>query len=270
MFEPSIVLLDVHLPDIDGFAVSAALADLPSPPAIVLISSRPITDLRRRVRRESRHRFPDQGRAVRRCGERPGRVIPSCSRCWTPSPVCCSSPWAWPPSGARGATRSCVLGRRSLGSSRRSPAPSCSCTGRSCCTPRSDTRTGGCAAAPRVHCSWSRWTTAVLPALGVHPGVMLLLGVLTAAAAWSRSARSDVSRRPDASTSAAATAALALALIVPAGGRLILVPTPGCAAERSVLGPRDRRRSAPLRRSSAAHPPTRDRRGDRVVGDHSR
>ena len=49
LLEPSIVLLDVHLPDIDGFAVSAALADLPSPPAVVLISSRPITDLRRRV-----------------------------------------------------------------------------------------------------------------------------------------------------------------------------------------------------------------------------
>ena len=46
---PGIVLLDVHLPDSDGFAVSAALAALPSPPAVVLISSRPITDLRRRV-----------------------------------------------------------------------------------------------------------------------------------------------------------------------------------------------------------------------------
>jgi two-component system nitrate/nitrite response regulator NarL len=46
---PGIVLLDVHLPDIDGFAVSAALAALPSPPAVVLVSSRPIADLRRWV-----------------------------------------------------------------------------------------------------------------------------------------------------------------------------------------------------------------------------
>ena len=49
LLEPGIVLLDVHLPDSDGFAVSAALAELPRPPAVVLISSRPITDLRRRV-----------------------------------------------------------------------------------------------------------------------------------------------------------------------------------------------------------------------------
>ena len=46
---PGIVLLDVHLPDLDGFAVSAELAARPSPPAVVLISSRPIADLRRRV-----------------------------------------------------------------------------------------------------------------------------------------------------------------------------------------------------------------------------
>ena len=41
---PAIVLLDVHLPDMDGFAA------LPVPPAVVLISSRPIADLRQRVR----------------------------------------------------------------------------------------------------------------------------------------------------------------------------------------------------------------------------
>ncbi len=46
---PSVVLLDVHLPDLDGFAVSVLLAALPVPPQVVLISSRPITDLRRRV-----------------------------------------------------------------------------------------------------------------------------------------------------------------------------------------------------------------------------
>lgn len=46
---PAIVLLDVHLPDLDGFAVSVRLAALPRPPRVILISSRPITDLRRRV-----------------------------------------------------------------------------------------------------------------------------------------------------------------------------------------------------------------------------
>ena len=50
---PSIVLLDVHLPDTDGFAASAQLAALPAPPVVVLISSRPITDLRRRLRQSS-------------------------------------------------------------------------------------------------------------------------------------------------------------------------------------------------------------------------
>jgi DNA-binding NarL/FixJ family response regulator len=46
---PGIVLLDVHLPDADGFVVSRWLAALPEPPAVVLISSRTIADLRRQV-----------------------------------------------------------------------------------------------------------------------------------------------------------------------------------------------------------------------------
>lgn len=37
---PEVVLLDVQLPDQDGFAVAAALAAVPSPPMIILISSR--------------------------------------------------------------------------------------------------------------------------------------------------------------------------------------------------------------------------------------
>ena len=37
---PDVVLLDIQLPGVDGFAVAAMLAALPEPPAIVLISSR--------------------------------------------------------------------------------------------------------------------------------------------------------------------------------------------------------------------------------------
>jgi CheY-like chemotaxis protein len=46
---PDVVLLDVHLPDLDGFEVSERLAALPSPAVVVLTSSRPIADLRRRI-----------------------------------------------------------------------------------------------------------------------------------------------------------------------------------------------------------------------------
>jgi DNA-binding NarL/FixJ family response regulator len=37
---PDVVLLDIQLPDLDGFAVAQRLARAPDPPAIVFISSR--------------------------------------------------------------------------------------------------------------------------------------------------------------------------------------------------------------------------------------
>jgi DNA-binding NarL/FixJ family response regulator len=37
---PSLVLLDIQLPDIDGFAVASALDATPDPPSVILISSR--------------------------------------------------------------------------------------------------------------------------------------------------------------------------------------------------------------------------------------
>jgi DNA-binding NarL/FixJ family response regulator len=39
-WRPDVVLLDVQLPDLDGFVVAERLADTPDPPRVVLISSR--------------------------------------------------------------------------------------------------------------------------------------------------------------------------------------------------------------------------------------
>jgi len=46
---PALVLLDVHLPGDDGFAVAERLAALSSPPVVVLISSRSVRELRHRL-----------------------------------------------------------------------------------------------------------------------------------------------------------------------------------------------------------------------------
>jgi DNA-binding NarL/FixJ family response regulator len=46
---PAVVLLDVLLPDIDGFTVCARLADSDRPPAVVLTSSRDVSSYRRRL-----------------------------------------------------------------------------------------------------------------------------------------------------------------------------------------------------------------------------
>jgi DNA-binding NarL/FixJ family response regulator len=47
--QPSVVLLDVQLPDIDGFAVAETLMTRDDPPAVVLISSRAASTYRRRL-----------------------------------------------------------------------------------------------------------------------------------------------------------------------------------------------------------------------------
>jgi DNA-binding NarL/FixJ family response regulator len=43
--EPELALVDVHLPDADGFDLTVRLADLAAPPAVVLTSSRDGRDL---------------------------------------------------------------------------------------------------------------------------------------------------------------------------------------------------------------------------------
>ena len=48
-FDPMIVLLDVQLPDIDGFAIARELADGQSSAAVVLVSTRDASDYGRRL-----------------------------------------------------------------------------------------------------------------------------------------------------------------------------------------------------------------------------
>lgn len=46
---PAVVILDIQLPDIDGFEVAARLACLPHPPVVMLVSTRDTPSFRRRV-----------------------------------------------------------------------------------------------------------------------------------------------------------------------------------------------------------------------------
>jgi DNA-binding NarL/FixJ family response regulator len=46
---PRLVLLDVQLPDLDGFEVAARLADSNDPPAVILTSTRSVSSYRRRL-----------------------------------------------------------------------------------------------------------------------------------------------------------------------------------------------------------------------------
>jgi DNA-binding NarL/FixJ family response regulator len=54
---PEVVLLDIVLPDTDGFAVAEALAGMPSPPVVVMTSSRSRDDVSPRLDPGSAQRF---------------------------------------------------------------------------------------------------------------------------------------------------------------------------------------------------------------------
>jgi DNA-binding NarL/FixJ family response regulator len=54
---PELVLLDVHMPGLDGFEVASRLAGSENAPAVVLTSSRDGTDFDQRVRRSGARGF---------------------------------------------------------------------------------------------------------------------------------------------------------------------------------------------------------------------
>jgi DNA-binding NarL/FixJ family response regulator len=54
---PDVALVDVHLPDVDGFVLTETLASLPFPPRVVLVSSREASAVRRRLETTSARGF---------------------------------------------------------------------------------------------------------------------------------------------------------------------------------------------------------------------
>jgi two-component system nitrate/nitrite response regulator NarL len=58
---PRLVLVDVLLPDIDGFAVAEALANEPDPAVVVLTSSREATEFTTRLARSPAKGFVHKG-----------------------------------------------------------------------------------------------------------------------------------------------------------------------------------------------------------------
>jgi DNA-binding NarL/FixJ family response regulator len=59
---PDVVLLDIVLPDSDGFAVLDRLLDVPVPPAVVLVSTRDASDYGDRVARSGAKGFIQKAR----------------------------------------------------------------------------------------------------------------------------------------------------------------------------------------------------------------
>jgi CheY-like chemotaxis protein len=68
---PALVLLDVHRPGDDRFAVAKRLGALSSPPVVVLISSRSVRELRHRLANSPAVGFVAKT-TVRRCPRRGG------------------------------------------------------------------------------------------------------------------------------------------------------------------------------------------------------
>jgi DNA-binding NarL/FixJ family response regulator len=58
---PDLVLLDVQLPDLDGFEVAERLAADADPPAVVLVSTRDAASYRRRLAETSARGFISKG-----------------------------------------------------------------------------------------------------------------------------------------------------------------------------------------------------------------
>ena len=77
---PDVVLLDVHLPDLDGFAVAEVLAGEPGAPAVVLVSSRALLDYGHRVHASTARGFIPKadlsGETLLRVIDGPGRPAP--------------------------------------------------------------------------------------------------------------------------------------------------------------------------------------------------
>jgi DNA-binding NarL/FixJ family response regulator len=77
---PDVVLLDVQLPDLDGFAVAEALARGRPEPVVVLVSSRALLDYGSRVAASTARGFIAKaelsGETLLRVIDGPGRPVP--------------------------------------------------------------------------------------------------------------------------------------------------------------------------------------------------